>query len=201
METQRDDWNEAWDESLARTFGPPGDAELGRIVGGALDARPEPRSWARAVALAAAIFVIGLGALVLSSRPAVANERVEAWVASYREVEAGAVDVCVCTPGCCEFVDERMVVIDGRIALTLSGGVTVHGSCCDADPDEASVVAECEACAICLFVVDGEDGATIGDVGDLGDGVRIHRRELGGVTVFELSRLDEPVLLPGLAMD
>ncbi|MEM8712543.1 MAG: hypothetical protein AAGG01_16435 [Planctomycetota bacterium] len=202
--SENDGWEEGWSDSLERSFGPSGEAHLERTVNralGSLDEEREPGTWRRAMAVAAALLILGMATLIVTSQSATAHERIDQWVSTYRTIEANRTDQCTCAPACCEAAEACIQRLAERLEMGESGGLALRDSCCVASEDSPQLVADCADCALCLFVVEAEDAPAISESEMERDGIRIHRRDLGSVVAFELSRLEEPRLLVTLDED
>jgi hypothetical protein len=182
---------------LRREFAPPPAAVLGRLVP---VARPRARVLAYALSLAALLLV----ALALVLRPrapqAVDPATLPAmWVAAYHDAVTRGFGTSNCCDGDCDLQTRCRQMFATALGVEDGADVELCGAYCGLPAGGAVTMlarAGTEQEPVCMFVLPRAK-APRGRIGDVA-GLRIHRREVGDLVVFELSRLPDARVLPHL---
>ena len=185
------------DDALRRAFTPPATAALARLVPAARLRLPWRRITGLAVAAAAILFV----ALFL-----IARERGRAtdpaalpamFVAAYHDAVTRGFGTSNCCDGDCDLQARCKRLFATALRLEDDADVELCGAYCGLPAGgAAAMLARAGEEPLCVFVL---PRAHAGDwrTGVFGD-LRIHRREVGALSVFEVSRLADPRVLPHL---
>ncbi len=185
------------DDVLRRAFAPPATDALARH----LPAAPRRLPWQRIMGLAVATAAILMVALFL-----VARERGKAtdpmalpamFVAAYHDAVTRGFGTSNCCDGDCDLQARCRRLFATALRLEDSDGVELCGAYCGLPAGgAAAMLARAGEEPLCVFVL---PRARAGDVRTgVYDGLRIHRREVGTLSVFEVSRLADPRVLPHL---
>jgi hypothetical protein len=193
------------DDQLRRAFEPPAMVNVVQQV----KQRAVPthrvglrRWWTAAAALLLTLLVVWT---VSKSRPEVethlaGSSLAALWVDAYKDAVARGIDA----PGCCDPSSSLGArcreLFAASVEIRGTTDVQVCGAYCGRSSGGAvTMLARCGDEPVCVFVVPQNRANEIGlRHGTVVDGVTIHRREPGGLVVFELSRSESPRLLPDL---
>ncbi len=189
------------DAAIRRAFTPP---PLDAMVAAALEGHQSGgrRRWPWLVAAALLIGAIAaIGSLTFGRDrvdthvEADASKVVAEWVDAYHDAVARGFDA----PGCCDpssSLSRRCrELFSAAVDVTPGADVRVCGSYCGKPAGGAvAMLARSGDEPICVFVLPRARAPKLAD--GVVDGVSIHRRELGELVVFELSRAATPRLLP-----
>lgn len=187
------------DAALRRAFAPPPLAAAIAEVH-ALAGRSERRRFGRRPLLFLAIAAAVILAILL--RPATeppaptsdASALSTLWVAAYHHAVERGFDVPQCCDSACDLRTKCHDLFGSRLDVAAATGVDMCGAYCGPAGGAAALLARCGEEPVCLFVLPRARAPEIAG-GDLA-GLRIYRREVGDLVVFELSRLPEPRVLP-----
>jgi hypothetical protein len=185
------------DEALQRLFAPPAAPQLVRLA-------PGPRArWPRLVkvaSLAAAAVLLAALLLRTSARTERAREAAALpamWVAAYHDAVARGFEDVRCCDGDPDLRGRCRELFAAAIDLAAGSDVELCGSYCGLPAGgAAALLARAAAEPVCLFVLPRERAPAVPS--GVVDGLRIHRRELGDLVVFEVTRLDAARVLPHL---
>jgi len=195
MASDRDDLDLRIDAALRRAFTPPARV----AVTAAVPARPRirPRVVAGALAAAALVVVAVLFALRPGRRPAADPTALPVlWVAAYRDAIARGFDTSCCDSDC-DLKSRCRQMFAAAIDLADDAGIEVCGAYCGLPAGgAAAMLARAGEEPLCVFVLPRARAAAV-RTGVI-DGLRIHRRDVGELVVFEVSRLPDARVLPYL---
>lgn len=129
-----------------------------------------------------------------------ANGQVQGWIAAYEQVDEGGDDpVCSCAPGCESFAEHCYAVFAQVLDISTDAAVEICGECCrDESGQGVSLVARCDGETVCLFVLLKEAAPSFPGAlhARFRRGLRLHRRDIGDLSAFELSPLHRARILP-----
>ncbi|HLU38749.1 MAG TPA: hypothetical protein VK081_05140 [Planctomycetota bacterium] len=193
-----DDLDRRLDGVLRAAFTPP-PAEV-------IAARALPRTGVRRrvgmLAAAAALLVFAAAAWMVASASGRGRTTARAalpalWVAAYHDAVARGFEERACCDGDIDLQRRCREMFAAALALAPRAGIELCGGYCGQPAGgAAAMLARADGEPVCLFVLPREAAPPI-ESGEH-DGLRIHRREVGGLVAFEVSRLPSPRVLPHL---
>lgn len=196
---ERDDLDDRIDAALRRRFAPP----PAHAITAAAGVPPRVRWGVRLALVAAALLLLALFLAV--RRDAVRHEHrhdVEPtalpalWVAAYHDAVGRGF-----ASSCCDADDDLRsqcrALFSAALDLDPSRGVELCGAYCGLPAGgAAAILARCGDEPACVFVLPRARAERV-PTGPFG-GLHVHRRELGELVVFEVTRLQEAGVLPHL---
>ncbi len=185
------------DDVLRRAFTPPATDALAHLLPAAPRRLPWPKIMGFAV-VAAAILLVAL--FLVGRERGQANDSAALpamFVAAYHDAVTRGFGTSNCCDGDCDLQARCKRLFATALRLEDSDGVELCGAYCGLPAGgAAAMLARAGEEPLCVFVL---PRARAGDVRTgVYDGLRIHRREVGTLSVFEVSRLADPRVLPHL---
>ena len=183
------------DVLLRRDFTPPNSSELAQL----LPATPVRRRWlAYAAGVAAILFVGALLFLRKRELPSTDQAQLPAmFVAAYQDAVSRGFGTSNCCDGDCDLQARCKELFATALKLKDDAGVQLCGAYCGLPAGgAAAMLARAGEEPLCVFVLPHAraDNVRTGDFA----GLRIHRRDVGALVVFEVSRLPDARVLPHL---
>lgn len=187
------------DAALRRAFAPPPlTAAIAEVHARA--ARSELRRGRRRPLLVLAIAAAVILAFLLRPAPEPPARASDAaamsglWVAAYHHAVERGFDTPQCCDSSCDLRSKCHDLFGARLDVAAAIGVDMCGAYCGPAGGAAALLARWGEEPVCLFVLPRARAPAIAS-GDLA-GLRLYRREVGDLVVFELSRLPLPRVLP-----
>jgi hypothetical protein len=189
------------DASLRRAFAPPpaGDLVWSLPAPAAVPARRRLSRISLAVAAAALLCVTLVFAWRTRSdgtQPTPDGVLPAMWVAAYHDAVARGFDTKNCCDGDCNLKTRCRELFAAALDLADGTDIEVCGAYCGPAGGAAAMLARAGDEPLCVFVLPRERARNV-RTGDF-DGLRIHRRDVGQLVVFEVSRLRAARVLPHL---
>lgn len=187
------------DAALRRAFAPPPfGATIAEIQARAARS-PAPRVLRRTLLGLAAAAVVAVAWLLSRDDPSPPSRSDDAplstlWVAAYHHAIERGFDVPQCCDSACDLRTRCQDLFAARLDVAAATGIDLCGTYCGPAGGAAALLTRAGDDPVCVFVLPRARAPEV-EARELG-GLHLHRRDVGDLVVFELSRLPEPRVLP-----